>query len=84
MVNGGLIWAAWESFDNELYALGSVITVVGFGFYAGNIYGAVSSAHKVNRDRDAEFRENLNRYRKLNLSVAPVRDGAALCLSTNF
>jgi tetratricopeptide (TPR) repeat protein len=84
LINGGLIWAAWESFDNELYALGSVITFVGFGFYAGNIYGAVTSAHKTNRDRNTEFREKLNRYRQFNFAVAPKGGGAALYLSTHF
>ena len=27
VINAGLIWAAWESFDNELYALGGVISL---------------------------------------------------------
>ena len=40
MLNAGLILSAWEAFDNELYALGGVISFVEFGFYAGNIYGA--------------------------------------------
>ena len=84
LINAGLIWAAWESFDNEQYALGSVIGVVGFGFYAGNIYGAVSSAHKYNRDRMTEYRERLNQRRQISLSVAPSPKGAALCLTISF
>ena len=35
--------------------LAAVISFVEFGFYAGNIYGAVSSAHKYNRDRIADI-----------------------------
>ncbi len=84
LINGGLIWAAWESFDNELYALGGVISFVGFGFYAGNIYGAVSSAHKYNRDRKAEFRDSLSRFRPPPLALAPVPGGAALLLTVDF
>lgn len=84
LINSGLIWAAWESFDNELYALGSVISVVGFGFYAGNIYGAISSAHKHNRDRITEYRERLNQRRQISLSLAPSPKGAALCLTISF
>jgi tetratricopeptide (TPR) repeat protein len=84
LINVGLIWAAWESFDNEQYALGSVIGVVGFGFYAGNIYGAVSSAHKYNRDRITEYRERLYNYRPISLSLAPAPKGAALCLTVRF
>lgn len=83
-INAGLIWAAWESFDDEKYALGSVITFVGFGFYAGNIYGAVSSAHKYNRDRIDDFQDNLSRYRLMPLSLAPVPGGASITLSVAF
>ena len=84
LINTGLIWAAWEAFDNEQYALGSVISFVEFGFYAGNIYGAVSSAHKYNHDRITEFQEHLNQRRQLSLSIAPAHRGAALCLTIGF
>ncbi|BBO67453.1 hypothetical protein DSCA_13830 [Desulfosarcina alkanivorans] len=83
LINAGLIWAAWEAFDDEQYALGSVISFVEFGFYTGNIYGAVSSAHKYNRDRIAEFRERLSR-RQVSFSLAPAPDGAAACLTVDF
>ena len=62
----------------------SVISAVGFGFYAGNIYGAVSSAHKYNRDRITEYRERLNQRRQISLSLAPSPKGAALCLTIRF
>jgi tetratricopeptide (TPR) repeat protein len=84
LINAGLIWAAWEAFDDEQYALGSVITFVEFGFYAGNIYGAVSGAHKYNRDRVTEFRERLNQRRQISLSLAQVPEGAALRLTIRF
>ncbi len=57
IVNGGLIWASAEAFGNDLPALGGVIGFVGFGFYAGNIYGAVGDAHKFN---DWEYRRFVN------------------------
>ncbi len=84
LINGGLIWAAGESFDNDMVALGSVISVVAFGFYAGNIYGAVNSAHKINRDRMAVFRERLDRYRRPRLSLAPTPSGIRVSLSFAF
>ncbi len=84
LINAGLIWAAWEAFDDEQYALGSVISFVGFGFYAGNIYGAVSSAHKYNRDRIIEFRERLNLRRQRPLSLVTTPKGTALCLTMDF
>lgn len=59
LLNGGLIWAAVEAFDQDLYALGAIISVVEFGFYAGNIYGAIGSAHKYNAHQNTNFIENL-------------------------
>jgi tetratricopeptide (TPR) repeat protein len=85
LFNGGLIWAAWESFDKDLYALGGVISFVEFGFYAGNIYGAISDAYKYNREQAGLFRQRLYRHhRQMPLSLAPVPGGAALYLSFDF
>lgn len=84
LINAGLIWAAWESFDNEQYALGSLISFVGVGFYAGNITGAISSAHKYNRDQIDAFRQGLYRRRSVSVSIGPVPGGAALCWSIDF
>jgi tetratricopeptide (TPR) repeat protein len=61
LVNGGLIWGAYDSFDNRMYGLGGLLTLVGLGFYTANIYGAVSGAHKFNQDRQSVFVEQLKR-----------------------
>jgi tetratricopeptide (TPR) repeat protein len=84
LINAGLILSAWEAFDNELYALGGVISFVEFGFYSGNIYGAVSSAHKFNRDRADAFRRDLYWHRQPRLSMSVGETGAALCLRVDF
>ena len=84
LVNGGLIWAAYESFDNGLYALGSVITFVEIGFYAGNIYGSVASAHKYNRKNERRWIENLRRRLKVNLATRPENRGVELSLRYTF
>ncbi len=68
LVNAALIFAAYESFDKDLNALGAIISVVGVGFYAGNIYGATTSAHKYNRKKTRDFVETLKRNVKIQLS----------------
>jgi tetratricopeptide (TPR) repeat protein len=79
LVNGALILAAWEAFDNELYALGGLVTVVELGFYSGNIYSAVSSAHKYNRDEKNRFLRYLQERSKIKVSlVGPGHDEAVL------
>ncbi len=69
LLNAGLMLAAYESFKDDNYALGSVISFVELGFYAGNIYGAVGSAHKFNKAKTSEFIENLKANTKVSLSM---------------
>jgi TolA-binding protein len=82
LLNGGLILAAVESFDDNNTALGGVIAFVEFGFYAGNIYGAVTSAHKYNRKQTARFIEILKNNTKINLSADVKTKG--ICLAFEF
>ena len=82
LLNGGLIYAAYESFDDNNNALGGVIAFVEFGFYAGNIYGAATSAHKYNRKQTGRFIEKLKNNTKINLSADVKNKG--VCLAFQF
>ena len=82
LLNGGLIYAAYESFDKGHGALGGLITFVGFGFYAGNIYGAVTSAHKFNRKETGQFIYKLKKNTRVNLSAD--LENKSVCLSFQF
>ncbi len=84
LLNGGLIYAAYEAFDNEMYALGGVISFVEIGFYSGSIYGSISSAHKYNRDQDRRFIDGLKQNLKINLSSRPENKGLELSLRYCF
>ncbi|CAN2039149.1 Outer membrane lipoprotein BamD-like domain-containing protein [Candidatus Magnetomoraceae bacterium gMMP-15] len=68
LLNTGLIYAAYESFDNDQPVLGGVISLFGTGFYSGNIYSAVSSAHKYNRHEQNKFLRYLKENYKVGLS----------------
>ena len=67
LLNSGLIWAAVSAFNNDNPALGAVVGFVETGFYAGNIYGGISSAHKFNKNETQNFIEKLKRQNKINL-----------------
>jgi len=82
LLNGGLILAAYESFDKEHNALGGLLTFVGFGFYAGNIYGSVTSAHKFNRKETGQFIYKLKKNTRVNLSAD--LENNSVCLSFRF
>ncbi|RJP78703.1 MAG: hypothetical protein C4522_11640 [Desulfobacteraceae bacterium] len=67
LLNFALGFAAYEAFDHENYALGGLISVVGSGFYVGNIYGSVTSAHKYNREQRTGFIESLKQKEALRI-----------------
>lgn len=48
LLNTGLIAAAIQAWENDNKALAGVIGFVETGFYTGNIYGSIASAHKYN------------------------------------
>ena len=84
LLNVGLMYAAYESFDNDLNALGGVIAFVEIGFYTGNIYGSMTSAHKYNRVKTGQFIEKLKYNTKVNLSADIENKGVCLSLQYIF
>jgi tol-pal system protein YbgF len=82
LLNGVTIWAAVEAFDEDLQVLGSILILLEVGFYAGNIYSAVNSAHKFNRKVRNDFRRNLPD--RLNLNLFTTRGGLGLALKMDF
>ncbi|MGB9498418.1 MAG: tetratricopeptide repeat protein [Dissulfuribacterales bacterium] len=67
VVNSALIYGAYESFDENLYALGGIISVVELGFYAGSMYGGISSAHKYNKAKQTEYIHSMEKNLKFNI-----------------
>ena len=48
IVNGLLFWASYHAFQNDRTAEGIIFSTFFIGFYVGNIYGSVQSAHRYN------------------------------------
>ena len=84
--NTAMIYAAYEAFDNNLDALGGIITFFELGFYSGNIYSAVNCAHRYNRNINKNFFEYLRQNSRINLGLRPDHweKKAALVLSYNI
>src|SRR3990172_1247630 len=59
LLNGSFIWGAVELFRHDNYAAGGILTFFELGWYGGNIYSAVSSAHKYNQQIQDEFIRNI-------------------------
>lgn len=83
-LNGGMIAATYAAFDNDNPALGGLLTLVGLGFYSGNIYGSISSAHKYNQDQTQRFISVIRERYKLDLSLSPTAGGASLSFRYSF
>ena len=82
LLNGALILASWEAFDQENPALGGVIAAVEFGFYAGNIFGGIASAHKYNDQKTQDFIESLKENARI--GVLGVKGGLELSVEIPF
>ena len=61
-----------EAFDNDEEVAGAFAAFFEVGWYSGNIYNAVSGAHKFNRDEEAKFLRGLRI--QYSLSVAEDKD----------
>ena len=81
LLNAGLMLAAYEAYDNDNKALAGVIGFVETGFYMGNIYGSISSAHKYNQ---AGLIRVLNREVSLVPRIDPGGRGIAMTLDFDF
>jgi tetratricopeptide (TPR) repeat protein len=59
LLNGLFTWAAIEAFDKDQDVLGGILTFLEIGWYSGNIYSAVNSAHKYNRALKDDYLKSL-------------------------
>lgn len=81
LLNAGLMAAACKAYDNDNKALAGVIGFVETGFYAGNIYGSISSAHKYNQNQVLKV---LNREFSITSTFDPEKMGYELSFSYGF
>lgn len=76
LLNGTFIWAAVEAFRNDNNVTGGILLFFEAGWYTGNIYNAVSGAHKYNRRSEQQFMDNLQA--KYSLSYIPDEKGSGI------
>jgi tetratricopeptide (TPR) repeat protein len=81
VVNVGLFWAASDAFHQDQPALGGLLSFIGLGFYAGNIYGAVSDAHKYNQDQQGRYVDQLKQFQIQEVASPPGASAKGLFFS---
>ncbi len=63
VTNALLIFGSYEAFDKEIYTAGGFLSLFSLNYYSGNIFGAITSAHKLNRQkRDERLRQSMQKY----------------------
>jgi TolA-binding protein len=68
LLNGAFIWGMVEAFQHNENVIGGILTFFELGWYSGNVYSAVASAHKYNRKMKQEYIDNLERGLSLGIS----------------
>jgi tetratricopeptide (TPR) repeat protein len=81
LLNGAMIYAAYEAFDHDNEGLGGLITFFEIGLYSGNIYSAVNSAHKYNRKQKRDFLQYIKKHSMLQASTGKLDEERAVVLS---
>lgn len=69
LLNGAMIYAAYEAFDHDHDVLGGIITFFELGFYSGNIYSAINCAHKHNRAVRSQFFDYLRQNSRIKIGL---------------
>ena len=77
LLNGVFILGAVESFNKNIYVAGGILSFFELGWYSGNIYNAISDAHKYNRDVRLKFIDDLKRESNLSNELG-LKDKAIL------
>jgi tetratricopeptide (TPR) repeat protein len=83
-LNGAFICAAVELFRHDNYVAGGIVTFFEVGWYTGNIYSAVNSAHKYNKKTKEGFIRNLIEKSSVSLIHDPMTSANNLLFRFQF
>ena len=81
-LNGAFLAGAWQSFANGEGVVGGILLFFEAGWYSGNVYNAVNSTYKLNRDRREAAKSRLRR--RFGLTLVPAPGGGELGVRLRF
>ncbi|MEI8173059.1 MAG: tetratricopeptide repeat protein [Deltaproteobacteria bacterium] len=84
LLNGAFIWGAVELFQHDNPVAGGIVTFFEIGWYVGNIYSAVNSAHQYNRRAKEEFIQRLKVMNAISFSHDPRTSANQIIFSLRF
>jgi outer membrane protein assembly factor BamD (BamD/ComL family) len=75
VTNALLMFGSYEAFDKEVYTAGGFLSLFSLNYYSGNIFGAITSAHKFNRrEKEERLRQAMQRYMDQEDGFPPSRE----------
>ena len=84
LLNVAFIVSAVELFHHENYVAGGIVTFFEIGWYTGNIYSAVSSAHKYNKRNKEDFIRHLQETSSISIRHDPATSSNHLMVNYRF
>ncbi|WP_303721495.1 tol-pal system YbgF family protein [Malonomonas rubra] len=69
-LNAAFIYGSIEAWNNDNYAVAGILSLFEIGWYGGNIYNAMNNAHKINRAREEQFKQLLQKRGGLSLGFS--------------
>ncbi|HUH65819.1 MAG TPA: tetratricopeptide repeat protein [Syntrophales bacterium] len=84
LLNGAFIVGAVELFRHENYVAGGIVTFFEVGWYTGNIYSAVNSAHKYNQKVRDDFITHLKEIGSISFHHDPSTASNSIIFSFNY
>jgi tetratricopeptide (TPR) repeat protein len=82
--NGLFGFATWDAFRRGEIGIGSLLASLSLLWYSGTIYGAVSGAHRYNRDARLNFLDELDRGAGLDIEAPGTNAVGAILLQGTF
>ncbi len=79
LLNGAFILGAFEAFDDENYAVGSIFLFFELGWYGGNIFNAVNNAHKYNDHAKHDYKQQMRSRVNLRFGMLKKTPMVTLC-----
>ncbi|MBP1721651.1 MAG: tetratricopeptide 2 repeat protein [Deltaproteobacteria bacterium] len=75
VTNALLMFGSYEAFDKQLYTAGGFLSLFSLNYYSGNIFGAITGAHKFNRQkREEHLRQVMQTYADQGNGFPPSRE----------
>lgn len=84
ITNALLFYGAYEAFASELYAVGGIVSFFSLNYYSGNIFGALNSAHKFNKNVREEYLKGFRSKYNVSINLKGRIEGPMLEFALNF